>query len=253
MSNRRSTNISEATNTFGFLSECVKSTFADVVSWNPHKSGRERTGLILALMSYWRIQRGEHVFLNPRHLKSVMNYWRKWRDSAEEESYRKTATFWIRLYEQRLKFEKRISELGERFVDLSSSVSQAPICFSFILEYEASPYWSEIIYDFRKLLSVLAPLKVGIFHLPKYFSTSNIWEYGKNWEIEWKDKVLDSDKPDELIGDMENELKLNTLEHPDTVYLIILIHSRDEKSVDLHGHLLWKETTGEIHSEKLTM
>jgi len=128
-----------------------------------------------------------------------------------------------------------------------------PINFSFILEYEASPYLNEIIYDFRKLLSILAPVKVGVFHLPKLFSTSKPWiQNEETGEIKWEDRVLDSDKPDELIEDMKNQLKLNELEHSNTIYLIILIHSSTEEGVNLHGYLLWRETTSEVHSEKLS-
>jgi len=64
-------------------------------------------------------------------------------------------------------------------------------------------------------------------------------------------KILFSGKPDELIEDMRREIRLNTHEHPYTIYLIILIHSQNAKPLNLHGYLLWKETTDEVHSEKL--
>lgn len=159
------------------------------------------------------------------------------------------------IYKKRLESKKEIGEIGERFVDLSSSYHKVPINFSFILEYETLPYWSAIIYDFRKLLSVLAPVKVGVFHLPKWFSTSKLWiqdEKTGRIEREGESKVLDSSKPDELIEEMKNELRSNELEHLNTVYLIILIHSPTEKDVNIHGYLLWRETTGEVHSENIS-
>jgi hypothetical protein len=252
MSEERTENAMEAKNTFEFFAEIMESELVTSVSWDPQKSREERTRLVLAVMSYWRLMNDEYIFLNTRHFESVVDFWKKWMNSAEEK-YREEISQWIRTYEERLKHKKEIGEIGERFVDLSSSYHKVPINFSFILEYEASPYWSAIIYNFRKLLSVLAPVKVGIFHLPKLFSTSKPWvQDEETTKIKWEDKVLDSDKPDELIDDMKNELKLNALEHPNTVYLIILIHSPTEERVDLYGYLLWKETTGEVHSETLS-
>ena len=247
----RRKNISEAKDTFEFFAEIMDSELANSVSWDPQKNREERTKLVLAVMSYWRLAKGEYVFLDKRHLESVVNFWKEWKNFAEEKYIEEIST-WIRTYVERLKHKKELGEIGERFVDLSSSFFTVPINFSFILEYEASPYWSAIIYDFRKLLNVLAPVKAGIFHLPKLFSTSKVWVPDEETgEIKWEDKFLDSSKPDELIEDMKNELKLNEVEHPNTVYLIILIHLQTEKRVNLHGYLLWRETTSEVKSEKL--
>jgi len=106
----------------------------------PHRNREERTRLVLAGMSYLRIIRGEYVFLNPKHLASVVSYWKMWESLVEEESNRELLNTWIRTYEQRIKSKKKIGEIGERFVDLSSSKFQVPISCSFVLEYETSPY-----------------------------------------------------------------------------------------------------------------
>lgn len=249
MGSERSKNIEQAKHTFEFF---VFAPTPNEITWDPEKDRANRTKYVLALMSYWRLLNSEYVFLNTEHLEDVINSWKKWKTLAEEKEYQERVGEWIQEYEERLKSKEKIGEIGERFVDLSSSRIGLPIYFSFILEYEAEPNWGAIIYDFRKLLSVLAPVKVGIFHLPKWFRTSKLYdpESVKTGKIGWEDKILDSSKPDELIDDMKNELRGNVLEHPSTVYLIMLIHSLNEKR-SVYGYLLWRETTGKAHSEKL--
>lgn len=56
------------------------------------------------------------------------------------------------------------------------------------------------MYDFCKLLNVLAPIKVGIFHLPSYPTTSRVWVQDENTgNLEWESKVIDATKLDEYI------------------------------------------------------
>jgi len=248
----RRNNIGEAKDIFEYFAESVKASHSEkLVSWEPQKDREKRTRFVLATMAFWRLSRGEYVFLDKRHLESVVDLWKGWKNFTEKK-YHEEISKWIRIYEERLKHKKELGEVGERFVDLASSYHEVPICFTFILEYEASPYWGAIIKDFRKLLGVLAPVKVGIFHLPKLFRTSKLWvqDVGAG-KIKWEDKALDSNKPDQLVEDMKKELKINELEHLYTVYLIILIQSQTVKDVNLHGYLLWRAPIGEVSSEKL--
>jgi hypothetical protein len=147
-----------------------------------------------------------------------------------------------------------MGEIGERFVDLSSSRYPTPEYFSMVLEYEAIPKWGEIIGDFRKLLSVLAPVKVGIFHLPALRSMDRSWfQDEESGKPEWVDKVLNGDKPDEVVTDIKAEIELNALEHPYPVYLLVLIHTpMGANELPLNGYLLWRETTGKVAVEKLS-
>ena len=250
MGEERNKNVADAKNMFEYFAQCVEE-FVEAVSWDPQKGREERTRFVLASMSYWRLFDEEYVFFNPRHLESVVNHWKHWKNMLKEKNREELVSKKIREYEERLKHKKKLGEIGERFVDLSSSHLELPIRLSFVLEYEASPKWGKIIYDFRKLLSVLAPVKVGVFHLPKFYSTDSMWVSDKEGKITWVDKVLDSSKPDKLIEEMKFELVLNECENPNTVYLIILIHSQTEKNVNVYGYLLWREITGKVHSEKL--
>ncbi len=84
---------------------------------------------------------------------------------------------WINIYEKRLESKKNLSEIGERFFDFSSSILNLPYPFSQVLEYEASPHWGAIMQDYRKLLGALAPIKIGIFHLPKTSPICNPPQY----------------------------------------------------------------------------
>lgn len=192
----------------------------------------------ISYISFYRLLRGEYVFFRKKYLKGAVGTWRALAKNHPEVEK------WIRIYEQRLKSKDDMGEIGERIVDLSSGSYPYPVCLSMALECEAVPKWGSIMLDFRKLLNVLAPVKVGIFHLPARHSTSNVWTQDKETgELEWVDKTLDGNKPEELIEDMIKEVKNNTLEHPYTIYLIILVHAHKEV---IYGYLFWREITGEV-------
>lgn len=163
----RKNNLEEARNTFDFFTGFMTSDFSKTISWNPIKNRSKRTQMVLAIMAFWRIAVGEeYVFFDKRYLASIIDIWKLFQPSLDEEIQAKF-DIWIKIYEERLKHKDKIAEIGERFVDLSSSYSKLPLYFNFILEYESSPVYGDIIKDFRKLLTILAPLKVGVFHLPR--------------------------------------------------------------------------------------
>lgn len=97
MSEERKKNVSEARDTFEFFAASVKS-FAESVSWAPQKNREERTKLVLALMSYWRLLREEYVFLNTKHLKGVLDSWKDWKNQVEEKDYEELISKWIHIY-----------------------------------------------------------------------------------------------------------------------------------------------------------
>jgi hypothetical protein len=234
--------------------QAAKSVFKDFVAileggkrlWVWQKKKRETTLYVLSLMSFLRFFRDEYVFFNKKYLKDALGIWKEL-----AEDYPKVKR-WIRIYEERLKMKQELGEIGEHIVDLSSSVYPIPVCFSMAVEYESETRWGSIITDFRKLLNVLAPLKVGIFHLPTFYSTSKVWVQEQTGDIKWLNKVLDGSKPEQLINDIKTEIKRNELENPDTVYLVILIRALYDK-INIYGYLLWRETTGEVNFEKLPM
>lgn len=240
----RAKNIEEAKSIFEEFMAIIESRS---VSWVWQKKRQSRTTFVLSVMSFFRLLRNECVFFNPRYLKDAVSVWKTLAENHPEVEK------WIRIYEERLKSKERMSEIGERIVDLSSSSYPIPVCFSMALEYEAAPYWGSIMVDFRKLLNVLAPVKVGIFHLPAWWSTRKVWMQDRETgEIKWLDKVLDSSKLDQFVDDIITEIKRNELEHPYTVYLIIFVHAQN-KEVKIHGYLFWREVTGEVNLQKLPM
>jgi hypothetical protein len=243
----RKQNVEEAKQIFEEMAAIIQSA---PVSWVWQKGRKERTKFVIALMSFLRLARGEYVFFNPMYLSDAIEIWK---DLAETDPRDLEIRKWIQIYQERLKEKKDISGIGERVVDLSSSPYGLPFCMSVAMEYEPMPDWAEIMRDFRKLLNVLAPVKVGIFHLPSSPSTRRIWiQDDGSGRIEWDTKVLDPDKPGSLIEDMRGELQLNELEHPHTVYLTILVRVNDlSNDVILRGYLFWRETNGEVHSEML--
>jgi len=215
--------------------------------WVWQKKKVERTKFVLSVMSFLRFFRGEYVYFNPKYLKDAMDIWK---DLAENHP---EVAKWIKIYEERFKLKGKIGEIGERVVDLSSSSYPVPICLSMALEYESAPDWGNIMGDFRKLLSVLANVKVGIFHLPPWWSTSRVWlQNEETGEIKWVDAVLDSDKLDQFVEDIAGEIKRNALEHAHTVYLIMFVRARaEEMEVNLCGYLFWREPSGEVRREML--
>ena len=240
----RAKNIGEAKSIFEDFMAIIES---GLVPWVWQKKRKDRTTLVLSVMSFLRLLRNEYVFFNPRYLRDAVDVWKTLAKNHPEVEKR------IRIYEERLKLKGKIGEIGERMVDLSSSLYLVPVCFSMALEYEAEPDWGSIMVDFRKLLSVLAPVKVGIFHLPAWWKKSQVWlQNEKTGEIKFVDKVLDSDKLEQFVEDVIREIKRNALEHPYSVYLIILVHAQTEnKEVNVHGYLFWREATGEVKLEKL--
>jgi len=244
----RAENIEEAKDIFEDFNAIIES---GLVPWIWQKKRQDRTRLVISVMSFLRLLRNEFVFFNPKYLQVALSYWKDY-----SKHYPGTDK-WIRIYETRLKSQSesrdKMSEIGERFVDLSSSRYPIPKCFSMVLEYEVIPKWGEIIVDFRKLLSVLAPVKVGIFHLPARPTTDKVYTQDeKTGELKWIDEILDSDKPDRFMDDIRAEIEPNVLEHPYTVYLVILVHAQvGGNEVNVHGYLLWRETTGEVKIEKL--
>lgn len=237
----------EARGIFNYFAEIMQySTERGLVSWDPDRDRDKRTEYVLAAISLWSFGNGQYVFFDKKHLDGVVQLWRTVKELDEDQIGE-----WIRLYEERAKQKGKLAEIGERFVDFSSSYYSLPFCFSVILEYEASPYWGAIIHDFRKLLTVMAPLKIGIFHLPKLFRTSEVYVQDlKTGKISWEKKVLDGEKPDELIEDMKIDLAKNQFENPHTVYLIVLIHLL-AGNLKMYGYLLWREADTKVRSEKL--
>ena len=119
------------------------------------------------------------------------------------------------------------------------------------MEYEAEPTFDSIIVDFRKLLAILAPVKVGIFHLPKRSKSSKMWSTNlQTGNIEFENIILDGDKPEELIEHMKVLIKGNEMEHPSSVYLIMLIHQKSSET-EVQGYLMFREASGEVQYEKL--
>jgi hypothetical protein len=238
----RKQNVDEAKRIFEDFATIVES---GVVPWVWHRKREDRTKFVLSVMSFFRLLRDEYVYFNPKYLKCAVDYWKVFAENYEVGK-------WIKIYEKRLELKGKIGEIGERVVDLSSSLYNLPVCLSMALEYEPVPDWGSIMCDFRKLLSVLSPVKVGIFHLPPWPSTSHVWEQDEETgEIRWTEKVLDGDKLDNFIEDIIKEIKFNSLEHPHTVYLIIFVRAPTEKEVNLYGFLFWREASGQVNRESL--
>lgn len=240
----RKLNVDEAKDLYEGIANIIES---EVVPWVWQKRRADRTKLVLSVISFWRLLRGEYVFFNPKYLEDAIDIWKTLAKVHPEVDE------WIKIYEERLKMKKKIGEIGERLVDLSSSQYSIPVCLSMAVEYEPVPNWGSIMVDFRKLLNVLARVKVGIFHLPTGWSTSHVWvQDEETGEIKWESKVLDSNKLDQLVEDVKKEIKPNKLEHPHTVYLTTFVRAQAEKKeVNLYGYLFWRESSGEVHSETL--
>lgn len=243
----RKQNVAEAKRIFGEMATIIES---GSVPWVWQKKRRDRTKLVIAFMSFFRLLREEHVFFNPVYLKDAVDIWKELAESEPEDL---GVSKWIMMYEERLREKENISGIGERVVDLSSSPYSLPFCLSMALEYEPVPDWGEIMRDFRKLLNVLAPVKVGIFHLPTWPSTCRVWiQDRESGNIRWESKVLDGDKLSELIEDIKAEIKLNEIEHPHCIYLTMFVRADDlKKEVNLYGYLFWRESNGEVKSDML--
>jgi tetratricopeptide (TPR) repeat protein len=243
----REENVEEAKQIFDDMAAIVPNVS---VSWVWKKERSDRTICVIALLSFLRLARSEYVFFNPKYLEEAINIWKKLAETDPSDQIIRKA---IAKYEERLKQKKNIGGIGEHIVDLSSSYCALPISLTMALEYEPSPDWGEIMYDFRKLLIVLAPLKVGIFHLPSYPTTSRVWVQDENTgNLEWESKVVDATKLDELIEGMKSNVRLNEMEHSYSIYLMIFIQADEaSKTVTLKGYLLWREVGGEVHLEML--
>jgi len=240
----RKQNVDEAKSIFENFVAIVES---GAVPWEWQKKRKDRTEFVLSTMSFFRLLREEYVYFNPKYLKNVLDVWK-----ALEEDHPEVGK-WIKIYEERLKLKGMSGEIGERVVDLSSSLYPVPVSLITAMEYEAVPEWGSIIGDFRKLLSVLARVKVGIFHLPPWSQTSRVWDQNEETgEIKWVVKVLDSDKLDQFGDEISREIRYNELEHPYTVYLLMLIRVRPERTeVNLYGYLFWRKASGEVNRETL--
>jgi len=240
----RKQNVDEAKSIFENFAAIVES---GAVPWDWQKKRKDRTNFVLSIMSFFRLLREEYVYFNPKYLQDALDTWK-----VLAEDYPEVGK-WIKIYEDRLRLKGRIGEIGERVVDLSSSLYPVPVSLVTAMEYESVPEWGSIISDFRKLLNVLARVKVGIFHLPPWSWTSRVWEQNEETgEIKWIDKVLDSDKLDQFVDEITREIKYNELEHQDTIYLLILIRVRPERTeVNLYGYLFWREASGEVNRETL--
>jgi hypothetical protein len=240
----REENIEEAKTIFEEFISIVESKR---VPWVWQEKRPARTSFVISVMSYFRLLKNEFVFFNPKYLKNAIDDWKY----LDEDNHKIDEQ--IREYEERLKYKEKLGEIGERFVDLSSSKEPVPIYFSIVLEYEPEPYWGSIIKDFRKLLDTLAPIKVGVFHLPSQTTTDRSWMYNDEArEITWVPKVLDGNNPDQLVNEIKTAIELNHLENPSTVYLLMLIHTNlTEKPIDVHGYLFWREKSGEVKEEKI--
>jgi len=239
----RKQNMDEAKELYKYIAEIIES---GVMPWDWRKKRKERTELVLSMMSLLRLLRGENVFFDPRHFEGVIKWWKIFVEKYPEMDK------WIKIYEERSREKSKIAEIGERLVDLSSSPFSPPVYLSMAFEYEPLPRWGQITQEFHKLLNVLAHVKVGMFHLPAWQSTDELWYHDeKTGKLKWESKVLHGDKPEELIESMKEELGNNELEHPYTVYLITFLRALTEKEVNLRGYLLWKEPAGEVFSETL--
>lgn len=203
--------------------------------------------MVISFVSFLRLLENEYVFFNPKHLKDAVADW-KTLDKHNE------LTEWIKKYEGQLRMKGEISEIGERFVDLSSSPFHPPCYLSIALEYECEPDYGEIVLDLRKSLNVLARVKVGIFHSPTVQSISRPWaQKAETGEIKMERRVLGWEElRDRLLKEMQEEIKLNELEHPYTIHLIIFIHAQAKQDkVNLYGYLFWRDTSGKVSSEVL--
>jgi len=239
----RKQNVDEAKRLYEWIVLIINS---GIISWIWKKKRKTRMKIVLSMMSFSRLLKDEYVFFNPKYFQDVINYWKPWvKDYPEVDK-------WIKIYEERLRSKDEMLEIGERIVDLSSSRYAVPVCLSMALEYETLPYWGAIMVDFRKLLNVLAPVKIGIFHLPAWKSTDRLWyQDEETGEITWESKVLQGDKPDQLVEDIKEDIKDNELEHSYTVYLITFVRAQTEKEVNLWGYLLWRESSGDVCFETL--
>jgi len=246
----KSKNIEEVKDFFYWFKEFVeKYESENIISWDPNKNRTKRTELVLSIMSLYNFDKGRYVFFNKRYLSNVIDLWK---NLLQYPEIKDKVMEWINIYEKRLQIKGNLSEIGERFFDFSSSVRSLPFPFSQVLEYEASPYWGAIMKDYRKLLGALAPIKIGIFHLPKTSTTDKAWSQNEETgEFTWNKVILDSNEPELLIVDMENDLMTNYYENPASVYLIMLIHSTYSKPVNVLGYMLMREFDGKVSMTKL--
>jgi len=94
--------------------------------------------------------------------------------------------------------------------------------------------------------------QIGIFHLPKTSTTDDAWSQNEETgEFTWNKVILDSNEPELLIVDMENDLMTNYYENSASVYLIVLIHSTYNKPVNVLGYMLMREFDGKVSMTKL--
>ena len=94
--------------------------------------------------------------------------------------------------------------------------------------------------------------QIGIFHLPKTSTTDDAWSQNEETgEFTWNKVISDSNEPELLIVDMENDLMTNYYENSASVYLIVLIHSTYNKPVNVLGYMLMREFDGKVSMTKL--
>jgi hypothetical protein len=173
----RKQNVEDAKEIFEDFAAVVESR---AVPWDWQKKRKDRTEFVLSTMSFFRFLRDEYVYFNPRYLGAALGIWKALaKDHPQIDR-------WIKIYEERFRSKGTIGEIGERFVDLSSSPYDVPYFLVTAMEYENVPEWGNIMIDFRKLLNVLARVKVGIFNLPPYSWTSRVWvQNEETGEIAW--------------------------------------------------------------------
>lgn len=238
---------------FSFFRQLVADNISEI-SWDWRKDRPRRTEFVLAALSFAINGFYQEIsFFNPKHFKYALSNWKVWSKNNPELS--KSLAPKIRMYENLVK-ENLAHELGEKLVDLCSSPSYPSEFLDFAVEYESSPYWHSIIYDFRKLLYISAKVKIGIFHLPTSGATK------KTFAIDDKGQLRDAETYlhwkallDDVTLEMKRGIKNNILENPSTVYLSIFIRettANGSRTVDIYGYLYNREKSGHVTMQALS-
>lgn len=225
-----------------------------ILNWSEYRKYRKIA--LLSFVSLDCLMKDNYVFFNPSYRKEIIANWKDflkdltpiWKKEKRENLLR-SLDGKIRIYEGQLKSSFPIGGVGERFVDLSSSVDNIPCYLSVVFEYEPLPDWGEILLDFRKLLIVQALTKVGVFHLPHYQGTSRPWTQDeKTGETKQENWPLNSIQlMNKCLEEMKDNIQHNELEHSYSIYLVAFIHNRfQEGKASLYGYLIWKRASNAV-------